>query len=451
MLYPTSLIRSRRSRVALVVAAGWLVWLWHYHRTSAAAAASDHDPSTLAAEFPLAWKHIHMFNGTGGAWYIPEAWTTDIDGRYQQPHTILEAATYATAAASGSLARRMDFAQIPLIVHQTWMTASIDGWTPMVVRCVERWLTYAVGQTPAVDEGGPSDNQDGPPMAYFFWDDAGVDTFMRTYEPDFVDAFYAFFSPVERADIFRVLVCKWFGGIYGDVDTEPLRHPAKWIQQADLAAWTDPETGATFGHNTTVQAADRESESESDRDNAVDEDRPVTLLVGLEADVDPASDAYWRMGYTYPVQLTQWALASAPQHAALAHFIDLVRALAAGGPNPVGTTVVDDPLLWTGPPAITAAISAWLQEHCGLRWNAVTGLHDNGKAKLVSDVLVLPITGFSPGRGRYGNMGSKPVSDADARLFHHAQGSWRKFDVKDQLGKLCRTLFGLCRPESIPL
>lgn len=45
-------------------------------------------------------------------------------------------------------------------------------------------------------------------------------------------------------------------------------------------------------------------------------------------------------------------------------------------------------------------------------------------------------------------MGSKPFSDADARLLHHAQGSWHKFDAKVELGKLCRTVFGLCRDWS---
>lgn len=108
------------------------------------------------------------------------------------------------------------------------------------------------------------------------------------------------------------------------------------------------------------------------------------------------------MGYTYPVQLTQWALAAAPQHPALAHFLARVRAdvdvvqqaTADGGADAVAKTYSADPLTRTGPSAITAAVSSWLQEHFDLRWNAVTGLKDGGKAKLISDVLVLPITGF---------------------------------------------------------
>ena len=51
----------------------------------------------------------------------------------------------------------------------------------------------------------------------------------------------------------------------------------------------------------------------------------------------------------------------------------------------------------------------------------------------------------SPGRGTYGNMGSKPITHPDARLVHHALGSWKRFDWLVEYGKFCRTAFGLCR------
>lgn len=53
----------------------------------------------------------------------------------------------------------------------------------------------------------------GSPMAYFLWDDEGMLLFMQEFEPDFVDSFYSSFTPIERADIFRILVCNHFGGI----------------------------------------------------------------------------------------------------------------------------------------------------------------------------------------------------------------------------------------------
>ncbi|TPX18634.1 uncharacterized protein E0L32_002491 [Thyridium curvatum] len=430
MLMLTSYIRMRSRRllvpVIISVIACWSVWAVYAPRTDPTASVG---PSTYKSAFPLAWEHIHMFNGTGGAWYIPDDW---IDDKRRQPTNILEAARLASRAAEADHLRQVDQSLIPLIVHQTWAVAQIDTWGTNVLSCVEKWLRYAVL------------GEYGSPMAYLFWDDDGMLAFVEEYEPDFVEPFITLFTPVERADIFRILVCKWFGGIYGDVDTEPLQHPAKWIRPLDVAPWTDPETEASWGQ----KPADGGSK---------DVRRPVRLLVGLEADTDPALDTYWRMGYSYPVQLTQWALASAPQHPALSRFMDDVQSevdvivnmtVHSGAGSTEIAQIHADPLTRTGPAAITAAVSRWLEEHVGLRWNAVTGLKDGGKSKLVADVLVLPITGFSPGRGQYGNMGSKPASDPDARLLHHAQGSWRHFDLKVELGKLCRTMFGLCRDWS---
>ena len=53
-----------------------------------------------------------------------------------------------------------------------------------------------------------------------------------------------------------------------------------------------------------------------------------------------------------------------------------------------------DPLTLTGPEAVTYAVKEWLNVSAGLRWNALTGLQDGGKARLVDDVLILPITSF---------------------------------------------------------
>ncbi len=121
--------------------------------------------------------------------------------------------------------------------------------------------------------------------------------------------------------------------------------------------------------------------------------RPVKLLWGLEADTDPDSDAYWRMGYTYPVQVTQWALASAPKHPVLTQFVDNLKAQIRKEKESPKAPVAD-PLTRTGPAAVTLATSMWLEKEITFRWNAVTGLKDGGKSKLASDVLVLPITGF---------------------------------------------------------
>ena len=175
------------------------------------------------------------------------------------------------------------------------------------------------------------------------------------------------------------------------MDTNPLQHPTAWIHPSDLAAWTDNATGGTFGLDEAASA--RLSDPASPR--------PVNLAWGIEADTDPDTDAHWLMGYTYPVQLTNWALASAPQHPVLSQFMDGLVDKAAEAKDAAlrtasgtGVGIHSDPITRTGPAAVTEETSKWLKEHARLRWNALTGLKDGGKAKLVADVLILPITGF---------------------------------------------------------
>ncbi|OAL31272.1 hypothetical protein AYO20_08327 [Fonsecaea nubica] len=218
-------------------------------------------------------------------------------------------------------------------------------------------------------------------MAYFFWEDEGIVRMLAEFEPDFVHRFVSLPSNVERADVFRVLVLKWFGGIYADVDTRPLRRPVSWVSASDLAPWTDAVTELKYSY-----------------------DNIVSTILGIEADCAPYKSDYWRMGYSYPVQLTQWALASSPGHPILLRFMDTLQRRLEDvarrnrgditAPQAVRELQRIGPLSLTGPVAVTIAAKTWLEERIGLRWNALTGLGDGGQSKLVDDVLILPITGF---------------------------------------------------------
>ena len=50
-------------------------------------------------------------------------------------------------------------------------------------------------------------------MAWLLWDDNGIEALVSKYEP----ALYALFKllpySVEKADVFRIVVLKWFGGV----------------------------------------------------------------------------------------------------------------------------------------------------------------------------------------------------------------------------------------------
>jgi len=315
-------------------------------------------------------------------------------------------------------------------------------------------------------------------IAYILWDDEGMRTFMEQYEPDFFDTFSSLPSMVERTDVFRVVVLKWFGGVYGDIDTQPIKSPASWIFDSDLVSWTDPVSNATFAPkspipihpspirfppsytlpNTTSHVPrpiSRPTASSHYSTPAYHEYPPlpssprlqfdsneplIAAIFGIEADFPPDADSYWRAGYGFSTQLTNWALAMAPHHPVALRFQDEVRARVEDDRESLMTAYAVD---LTGPVMITRVVSEWLTESAGLRWNAISGLTDGGQSKAVGDVLILAQHGFHPRLGRHFLIGG--AKDQAARLSHFAQGSWRKFDPQVEVGKLCRTLFGLCR------
>lgn len=353
---------------------------------------------------------------------------------------------------------------IPLIVHQTSRSADPKTWSSLVRKCIEVWLTVAAGF------GQSSDVE----MAWFMWDDDGVNSLIRKYENDFYPAFSSLPYPVEKADAFRVLVLKWFGGVvstdfkgaplrlplaysqqYGDIDSKPLKHPFNWVQASDLDDWYDDTGNRHMPHRPShpTDASHRESPS-SATSESIKKDvskKTVNAIFGIESDNLPEpDDSYWRMGYTFPVQLTNWAMAMAPHHGIADQFLsDLIARIQAD----VNKLPHIDPLNITGPPALTQVIKEYAESaEPGFIWQSLSSRGSRppgGRSKVIAgDVLILPITGFSPGRGRFRNMGSQSTTHPSARLQHMAAGSWRKPDLRVHYGKFCRTAFGLCREWS---
>ncbi|KAL4914552.1 hypothetical protein BDW62DRAFT_204444 [Aspergillus aurantiobrunneus] len=383
---------------------------WHLLRQTHGPAVRE-----VQSEYPLLSKYIQGGKVEGGAWRLPQEWTQGSPAPFD---TVVDAAKLALNKSSTEPQGKIPHSSIPRIIHQTWKDTQLETWPQAYRDSAEKWLAV-------VEEGD---------IPYLFWDDVGVAQFMRHFEPDFEADFYALPSNVERSDVFRILVCKWIGGVYVDMDTEPLRTPTQWITQTDLIPWSDHLTHKLY-HST----------------------QQVHAIVGIEADTDPNRDTYWRMGYFFPVQLTQWSFAFAPHHPILQLFIDRLRSiirLYTRDQQPIADSAPQegldyvDPVNLTGPIAFTDSVRTYLEMKADLRWNAVTGFHDDGASKLVDDVLVLPITAFSPGSARFRGMGSKPITDPSARLYHHAEGSWRKWSLRVEMGKLCRSALGLCKDWS---
>jgi hypothetical protein len=193
-------------------------------------------PAEIARRYPLVWEHIGTSNQTGGgksapytyeslskcshmltAWYIPPSWL----GSEQPPQTIVEAARLASRAAMSRPERQLPFSSIPFIIHQTYKTANVEKWSAPLFPFVEHWLTFAV-------KPGEADE-----MAYFLWDDQGINGVMRELEADFASSF-KLFSRIEQTDIFRIIACKWFGGIVSIELGCFFKHSTKCAQITDI-------------------------------------------------------------------------------------------------------------------------------------------------------------------------------------------------------------------------
>jgi mannosyltransferase OCH1-like enzyme len=98
----------------------------------------------------------------------------------------------------------IDNSNIPLIAHQTARSAEPETWSSLVRECIESWLVAATGHYDGFSHAE---------MAWLMWNDDGVDALVQKYEPGMHQAFSALPYPVEKADAFRVLVLKWFGGV----------------------------------------------------------------------------------------------------------------------------------------------------------------------------------------------------------------------------------------------
>jgi hypothetical protein len=122
----------------------------------------------------------------------------------------------------------------------------------------------------------------------------------------------------------------------------------------------------------------------------------VAAIVGIESDNYADRDDYWRMGYSYALQLTNWAMAMAPQHPIASHYIAQVTSEIMQNATKLKEVEILD---LTGPPAFTKAVKTLCEsEDPSFRWDSLSSRADptNSTGKIAAgDVVVLPITGFS--------------------------------------------------------
>lgn len=205
--------------------------------------------------------------------------------------------------------------------------------------------------------------------------------------PEVLEAYHALPLPVLKADLFRYLILFARGGIYSDIDTYAIQSAVNWI----------PNHVA------------RET---------------IGLVIGIEADPDRPDWAEW---YSRRIQFCQWTIQAKPGHPVLRDIITRITnktlAMKRAGTLAgfLGKNVVD----LTGPAVWTDTIMDYFNDDRFFNMGKTKGVIDfhnftgMESSKRVGDVVVLPITSFSPGVGQ---MGAKDYDDPMAFVKHDFEG-----------------------------
>lgn len=221
--------------------------------------------------------------------------------------------------------------------------------------------------------------------------------------PDVSKAYKIMPKSILKADFFRYLILFARGGVYTDIDTVGLKPIDDWISNSKLI---------------------------------LEKPNSVGLVVGIEADPDRPDWADW---YARRIQFCQWTIQLKIGHPMLRELIikitdiTLTREKRNELKKILGKDEGGDIMNWTGPGIFTDTVfnymNAILQSpevitgkskwNTIIDWNIFTGMQ---QPIAIDDVLILPITSFSPDVHQ---MGSKSSSDPMAYAKHMFLGSWK--------------------------
>lgn len=204
--------------------------------------------------------------------------------------------------------------------------------------------------------------------------------------PEVLDAYNALPLPVMKADFFRYLILLARGGIYTDIDTQALKSATEWVP-ADVPR-------SSYG-----------------------------MVIGIEADPDRQDWAQW---YSRRIQFCQWTIQSKPGHPILRDIVaniteETLKRKAEGRLPKNHKNIVE----FTGPALWTDLVFKFFNDpdyfdmstgKGNITWKQFTGMT---AAKKVGDVIVLPITSFSPGVRQ---MGAGEDDDPMAFVKHRFEG-----------------------------
>lgn len=213
--------------------------------------------------------------------------------------------------------------------------------------------------------------------------------------PEIIEAYSLLPAPVLKADFFRYLILLARGGIYSDIDTSALKAATEWVP-AEVPR-------SSYG-----------------------------MVIGIEADPDRPD---WHEWYSRRIQFCQWTIQSKPGHPILRDIVASIteETLRLAKANSLQRDAIKSVVEFTGPAIWTDSVFRFFNDpeyfdmttsKGNITWQHFTGIT---QAKKVGDVVVLPITSFSPGVGQ---MGAGDDNDPMAFVKHNFEGKCRRRDTR---------------------
>ena len=264
--------------------------------------------------------------------------------------------------------------KFPAYIWQTWKYTPAQGeFTDQFRACEASWTEKHPGFVHEV-----------------VTDEAAVYLLRLLYAsvPQVVEAYKALPYPVLKADFFRYLILLARGGIYTDIDTTALQSTTDWLPK-DVSRST------------------------------------IGLIIGIEADPDRDD---WHDWFSRRIQFCQWTIQAKSGHPVLREIVaslteEILQAKKDGTLKKKSNR--QNTIEFTGPARWTDTVFNYMNdpkyfkvEGKNITWEAFTGMET---AKKVGDVVVLPITSFSPGVQQ---MGAKEPDDPMAFVKHEFEGTY---------------------------
>lgn len=207
--------------------------------------------------------------------------------------------------------------------------------------------------------------------------------------PEVAEAYHAMPLPVLKADFFRYLILLARGGIYTDIDTDVIKPAMEWLPEGFPAT-------------------------------------SVGLVVGIEADPDRPD---WHEWYARRIQFCQWTIQAKPGHPVLREIVATITEdtlqMKKKGELRRGKKPNKSVMEFTGPGVWTDSIMNYFNDKEYFDFStrktniSASEFFAMTERKLLGDVMILPITSFSPGVGQ---MGAGDLEDPLAFVHHEFSG-----------------------------